>query len=100
MPPLPYAGFGSPAIASISGVISCASAIGRAVGSVRGSAVYRPSMSDSMTSASALAICATCAARRSLSPKRISAVATVSFSLIIGTAPRRRIVFTVERALR
>src|SRR6185437_4239845 len=44
-------------------------------------------MSDSRTSMSALVICATRAARRSLSPKRISAVAIVSFSLTTGTAP-------------
>ena len=44
-------------------------------------------MSESSTSVSALIICATRAASRSLSPKRISAVATVSFSLITGTAP-------------
>src|SRR5271155_5648035 len=44
-------------------------------------------MSDSSTSMSALVICATRAASRSLSPKRISAVAIVSFSLTSGTAP-------------
>ncbi len=44
-------------------------------------------MSDSSTSMSALVICATRAASRSLSPKRISAVAIVSFSLTTGTAP-------------
>ena len=44
-------------------------------------------MSDSSTSMSALIICATRAASRSLSPKRISAVAIVSFSLTTGTAP-------------
>ncbi len=44
-------------------------------------------MSVSSTRVSALIIAATRAASRSLSPKRISAVATVSFSLITGTAP-------------
>ena len=43
-------------------------------------------MSDSSTSVSAEIISATRALRRSLSPKRISSVATVSFSLITGTA--------------
>src|ERR1700691_3943695 len=43
-------------------------------------------MSDSSTSASALIICATRAASRSLSPNRISDVATVSFSLMTGMA--------------
>ena len=46
----------------------------------------RPSTSDSSTSASQNARCDTSAARRSLSPKRISDVATVSFSLTIGMA--------------
>ena len=45
-------------------------------------------MSDSSSSWSACTISATRAARRSLSPKRISAVATLSFSLITGTQPR------------
>ena len=45
-------------------------------------------MSDSSTSVSAEIISATRAPRRSLSPKRISSVATVSFSLITGTALR------------
>ena len=44
-------------------------------------------MSDSSTSMSARTISATRAARRSLSPNRISAVATVSFSLITGMQP-------------
>ena len=43
---------------------------------------------------------ATRAPSRSLSPKRISAVATVSFSLITGTALRSSSVFSVARALR
>ena len=43
---------------------------------------------------------ATRAARRSLSPKRISLVATVSFSLIIGTAPHLSSVASVPRAFR
>ena len=57
-------------------------------------------MSESSTSVSALIICATRAARRSLSPKRISAVATVSFSLMTGTAPSARSCSIVARALR
>ncbi len=43
-------------------------------------------MSESSTSVSAEIISATRAPNRSLSPKRISSVATVSFSLITGTA--------------
>ena len=57
-------------------------------------------MSDSSTSVSALSIAATRAASRSLSPKRISLVATVSFSLITGTVPSRSSVVSVLRALR
>ena len=57
-------------------------------------------MSESSTSVSALIISATRAASRSLSPKRISAVATVSFSLITGTAPSSSSVSSVARALR
>ena len=45
-------------------------------------------MSDSRTRASAPSMAATRAASRSLSPTRISLVATVSFSLITGTVPR------------
>ena len=57
-------------------------------------------MSDSSTSMSALVICATRAARRSLSPNRISAVATVSFSLTIGTAPSASSCAKVARAFK
>ena len=71
-----------------------------AAGSVRGSAVKRPSMSVSRTSRSAPMRIATCAARKSLSPKEISSVVVVSFSLMTGTtlqsSSRRR----VWRALR
>ena len=43
-------------------------------------------MSESNTNASAPTRCATSAESRSLSPNRISLVATVSFSLTIATA--------------
>ena len=43
---------------------------------------------------------ATRAANRSLSPKRISSVATESFSLMTGTTPRVRSRPSVEAALR
>ena len=46
-----------------------------------------PSTSDSRTSRSARTRWATSAASRSLSPNRISSVATVSFSLTTGTTP-------------
>ena len=53
----------------------------------RGSPVYSASTSDSRISAPAPTRWATSAASRSLSPNRISAVATVSFSLTTGTTP-------------
>ena len=52
-----------------------------------GGASYKASISDTRTNKSALIKRATNAARRSLSPKRISPVPTVSFSLMIGTTP-------------
>ena len=61
-------------------------AIRRAPGS-RGSRSNNPSTSDSSSTASAPAACAMRAASRSLSPKRISSVATLSFSFTTGTAP-------------
>ena len=90
----------SPAMASISTVISVTSGTNRAPLSLAGSDVYRPSMSDSRINASALIMAATRAASRSLSPKRISSVATLSFSLIRGTAPMPSNVVRVLRALR
>ena len=57
-------------------------------------------MSLKSTSVSAEIISATLAPRRSLSPKRISSVATVSFSLITGMALSPSRVAMVWRALR
>ena len=90
-----------PAIASISGVISRTSAIcgaaRRRAGRwrCRGRRCRRAAPGSRPTSSSA-----TRADRRSLSPKRISSVATVSFSLTTGTAPCSRSVARVWRALR
>ena len=79
---------------------SSTSSTSAADASVRGSAVNRPSMSVSRTSRSAPMRIATWAARKSLSPKEISSVVVVSFSLMTGTtlqsSSRRR----VWRALR
>ena len=100
MPPEPSAVRGLPAMASISGVMARTSGTWRAPGVSFGSAVNNPSTSLSRTQASASIICATRPASRSLSPKRISSVATVSFSLITGTTRRRNSVAMVERALR
>ena len=68
MPPEPTSDAEPPAIASISGVMRVTSGINVAAVSIVGSAVYRPSTSESSTRQSALAICATRAASRSLSP--------------------------------
>ena len=100
MPPLESPPTGAlPAMATISGPMAWTSRIIRA-GPRRGSRSYRPSMLESSSSASAEAMVARRAARRSLSPKRISPVATVSFSLTTGTAPSRSSVASVLRALR
>ena len=64
-----------------------------------GLSVYSASTSVSSTSVSAPMRCATSAASRSLSPNRISLVATVSFSLITGTMPSASSRSRVRRAL-
>ena len=100
MPPEPSSDWGLPAIATISGVIARTVGISSAASLPRGSAVYRPSMSVSSTQVSADIICATRAASRSLSPKRISSVATVSFSLMTGITPSWTSACMVLRAFR
>ena len=100
IPPDASAEPAAPAAASILGVIASTRGIHLAVLARDGSALYMPSMVDSSNRVSALIMAATRAARRSLSPKRISAVATVSFSLMIGTAPAANSVLMVLRALR
>ena len=88
MPPVPRAEPAPSDIPRISGVISSTRGISLASGWVRGLAVYSPSMSLSRTSRSARAQQATMAARVSLSPmEAISMVDTVSFSLMMGSAP-------------
>ena len=99
IPPEPTPEMGFPAMASTSGVISLSSAMNVAPFWF-GGAEYRPSISDSRTNTSADIIEATRAPKRSLSPKRISDVATVSFSLITGTAPCASSVESVARAFR
>src|SRR5207302_475890 len=77
-----------PATGIASRSMSVTTGITRALGSRFGSAVMSPPMSVSSTSRSAPTSAATSAERLSLSPYRISATATVSFSLTTGTAPR------------
>ena len=69
-------------------------------GRVRGSAVCRPSEFVRMIKRSAPTRIATCAARKSLSPKEISSVAVVSFSLTTGTTRHSSSLPSVWRALR
>ena len=87
MPPVPSWVPLPPPSARMAGVISSTIGMREAVLSLRGSAVYSPSMSLSRMSSSAPISRATMAARVSLSPMTISSVATVSFSLMTGSAP-------------
>ena len=101
MPPEPMSDPAAPAIASISGVIA------RNLGNeprVRRRGADRRRKARRCRRAAQGSRPRSCpstrAASRSLSPKRISAVATVSFSLITGTLPSASSVFNVERAFR
>ena len=67
---------------------------------MRGSDVNRPAASVRSTSKSACSRLATSAAKRSLSPKRISSSAMASFSLTIGTTPSPSKSLSVSRACR
>ena len=88
IPPVPSAEPAPSARASTSGVIWSTCGMSFASAWVWGLAVYRPSMSLSSTSRSALTQQLTMAASVSLSPMEvISSVATVSFSLMMGRAP-------------
>ena len=101
MPPLPRAEPVPPAIdAERSGRRPATSSISEASASRRGSAVNRPGVSVSSTSRSAPTRWATSAARRSLSPKRISSSAMASFSLTTGTQPSSSRRASVWRAWR
>jgi hypothetical protein len=86
---------------SISGVIrSTTSKSGGFGAPATGGSTYRPSTSVAITSSAAPTRFTTVADRLSLSPKRISSVATVSFSFTIGTTPSSISVWKVWRALR
>ena len=95
MPPEPKAEVRSPIAMPSRRPKSSTTSISSAPGSRRGSPRCRPSTSESRTSSRASSRIATCAARKSLSPKVISSVAVVSFSLTTGTTPhsisRRRV---------
>ena len=100
MPPLPRTDPAPPARASSSWSTSTISSISDADESSRGSAVSSPAVSVSSTSRSASTRWATRAARRSLSPKRISSSAMASFSLTTGTTPSSSRRCSVARAWR
>ena len=80
--------------------VARADSIRLAAGSTRGSALSKPATSVKMIKRSASTRLATRAPKVSLSPKRISSVATVSFSLMIGTTDTSMSVFRVARAFR
>jgi hypothetical protein len=88
------------AIASIPASMRSTRAIIVASGLVVGLESYSPSTSDSRITPCAPAAWPTRAASRSLSPKRISAVATLSFSLMTGTTPSASKRLSVAAALR
>ena len=100
MPPVPSTLLLPPAMSitlpSISGTVASNSASG----CVAGSLAYRPSTLVSSTRSGACKRFVTIAARWSLSPKRISATLTVSFSLMMGKTPHSKQVTMVLRALR
>ena len=100
MPPEPSAEVSLPIDNSSSAENVTTSGTRTAVGSRRGSAVKSPSVTVSSTSRSAPRRIATWAARKSLSPKEISSVVVVSFSLMTGTirqSSRRRSVWRTLR---
>ncbi len=100
MPPRPTPEMDVPAIASIS------MADGGDFGNMRGGRIARriggikPSTSDSSTRQFGFHHGCDARRQRSLSPKRISAVATVSFSLMTATLPSDSSVFNVARAFK
>ena len=100
IPPLPTAEPGPPATSSkaASTATTCSTSVASA--NRLGSASNRPSVSVSRTRHSAPTRLAMSAARRSLSPKRISSSATASFSLMTGTAPSSMSRVIVSRAWR
>jgi hypothetical protein len=101
MPPLP-SGPELPASASTSRLTASTTGTNRALGSLRGSALCSPDTSLRMTNRSAPIRVATSDDRLSLSPKlkRISSIATLSFSLTIGSTPAPSSSSKVWRAFR
>ena len=100
MPPEPWVEVDCVIASSSSAAKSSTRSTSDALGSRRGSAVCSPSELVRITRRPAPTRIATWAARKSLSPKVISSVAVVSFSLTTGTAPHSSSLPSVWRALR
>ena len=100
IPPVPSGDVVWPIDRSPSAAKSVTVGTSTAPGSVCGLAVNSPSTSVSSTSRSAPIRIATCAARKSLSPKEISSVVVVSFSLMTGSTRHSSSLPSVPRALR
>ena len=100
MPPVPRSLLVFPAIPAIESSMCATVSTSFAVGSWRGSAEYKPSTFVSKISSGACSKFATIAASWSLSPNLISAMLTVSFSLMIGSAEYSNNVMIVFRIFR
>ena len=100
IPPDPSADVSDEMLSAASSAGSSTVATSRADGSERGSAVNSPAVEVSSSSSDASTSTATCAARKSLSPKEISSVVVVSFSLMTGTIRHSTSLRSVRRALR
>ena len=100
MPPVPTAVVESPADPMMAASILSTRGMNSAAGSSDGLAVYRPSMSESVTHRSAETRQLTSAASVSLSPNLISSTAVVSFSFTTGTTPKSSRRVSASRACR
>ena len=100
IPPEPSGDVAEPIDSASSSAGSLTAETSCAEGSTRGSAVSRPGVEVSRSSRDASTSTATCAARKSLSPKEISSVVVVSFSLMTGTIRQSTSLRSVRRAFR
>ena len=100
IPPEPSGDVAEPIDSAASSAGSATVETSVADGSTRGSAVNSPGVEVSSSSSDASTSTATCAARKSLSPKEISSVVVVSFSLITGTIRHSTSLRSVRRAFR
>ena len=100
IPPEPSGDVAEPIESEASSDGSSTDVTSRADGSTRGSAVSSPGVEVSSSSSDASTRTATWAARKSLSPKEISSVVVVSFSLMTGTIRHSTSLRSVRRAFR